>query len=48
MNCKRCGQEFNAVNPAQEIIENGKKVYICSDCYFGEMSDDVEKDPIVR
>lgn len=45
MKC-RCGKEINSGNEPQIIIENGKEVVICSDCYFDAFGEEIEKYPI--
>jgi len=35
-------------NPPQKMIEDGKEIWVCSDCYFGEMGDEIEKHPIIN
>jgi hypothetical protein len=42
----RCGKEIREGNEPCTIIEEGKKVVICSDCYFDQFDKEMEKHPI--
>lgn len=43
--CPDCG---NNLIQSQCVIRDGKQVWICGDCYYGQFGDEIDKHPIVN